>query len=119
MAKTLFIAVADEDRHQRNLLRRHLAHTPVRLVDAGPKELYDIAWKERVRNSIRHAHGVIVLVSENSLTCDAQQWEIRAARAARKKMRGVWAYGKDRTALPSLPIVPWTQANVLDFVGDL
>lgn len=64
------------------------------------KEPYDSGWKEKVRTRIRRSHGVIVLISKNSLTSDGQAWEIQCAKEEGKQIRGIWAYKDDRTVQP-------------------
>jgi len=58
-----------------------------------------------VRTRIRRSHGVIVLVSKNSLTSDGQAWEIQCAKDEGKPIRGIWAYKDDRTVLAGVSTV--------------
>jgi hypothetical protein len=44
------------------------------------KEPYDNNWKENVRTRIKRSHGVIALVSKNSLNSSGQKWEIACAK---------------------------------------
>ena len=68
--KTVFIAFAIEDERQRDLLKGQSLHprSPYEFIDMSVKKPYDTGWKDKVRTRIRRSHGVIALVSKNSLT---------------------------------------------------
>lgn len=83
------------------------------------KEPYDSGWKDKVRTRIRRSAGVIVLVSKNSLTSDGQEWEIECAKEEDKPIRGIWAYKDDRTVLPGVNTVVWSDANIAGFIDSL
>jgi hypothetical protein len=119
--KTVFIAFAIEDESQRNLLKGQslLTTSPFEYIDMSVKQAYDSEWKEKVRTRIKRSDGVIVLVSENSLTSSGQKWEIACAKEEGKKVRGIWAYSDDRTALSGVTTVPWTWDNVKNFINSL
>src|SRR3954454_1549829 len=97
--KTVFIAFAIEDKTQRDFLvgQSWNSKTPFEFIDMSVKEPYDKDWKERVRTRIKRSHGVIALISKNSLTSAGQKWEIQCAREEKKPLRGIWAYTEDRT----------------------
>lgn len=119
--KTVFIAFAIEDERQRDLLKGQSLHprAPYEFIDMSVKEPYDTGWKEKVRTRIRRSHGVIALVSTNSLTSSGQKWEIQCAREEGKPLLGVWAYASDRTNLTGVRAVPWTDANIAGFIDSL
>jgi hypothetical protein len=75
ITKIVFIAFAIEDERQRDFLKGQSLspRAPYSLVDMSVKQPYDSQWKERVRTRIRRPHGVIVLVSKNSLTSSGQK----------------------------------------------
>src|SRR5665213_3952989 len=99
--KVVFIAFAIEDETQRNFLKGQSLHprAPFEFIDMSVKEPYDSNWKERVRTRIKRSDGIIALVSKNSLKSSGQKWEIECAREEKKKIRGIWAYTDDRTAI--------------------
>lgn len=68
---------------------------------------------------IRRSHGVIVLVSVNSLTSSGQKWEIQCAKEEGKPIRGIWAYKNDRTMLAGVPTYEWGDANIAGFIDSL
>jgi hypothetical protein len=119
--KTVFIAFAIEDERQRDFLTGQslLADSPFEYIDMSVKEPYDFGWKDRVRTRIRRSHGVIVLVSTNSLTSSGQRWEIACAKEEGKPIRGIWAYSDDRTTIDGVRTVVWTWDNVKAFINSL
>src|SRR5262245_26292733 len=97
--KIIFVAFAIEDERQRDLLKGQSLNTktPFEYVDLAVKERYESDWKDRVRTRIRRSHGVITLVSKNSLNATGQKWEISCAKEEKKKLLGLWVYKDDRT----------------------
>lgn len=119
--KTVFIAFAIEDERQRDFLKGQSLspRLPYEFIDMSVKEPYDKDWKDRVRTRIKRSHGVIVLVSKNSLTSTGQKWEIQCAKEEGKKLRGIWAYTGDRTDLAGVPTYVWSDKNISDFIDSL
>ena len=119
--KVVFIAFAIEDERQRDFLKGQSLgpRSPYEFIDMSVKEPYDKDWKDRVRTRIRRSHGVIVLVSKNSLTSSGQKWEIQCAKDEAKKIRGIWAYTNDRTDVPGVPTYTWSDKNITDFIDSL
>jgi hypothetical protein len=119
--KVIFVAFAIEDATQRDLLKGQSLHTksPFEYIDMSVKEAYDKEWKDRVRTRIRRSDGVIVLVSENSLTSSGQKWEIACANEENKKILGIWVYSDDRTNIAGLNIKAWTWENIKNFIDSL
>jgi hypothetical protein len=117
--KIIFVAFAIEDERQRDFLKGQSLHAraPYDFVDMSVKEPYDSNWKDRVRIRIRRSHGVIVLTSKNSLSSSGQKWEIKCAKEERK--RGIWAYKNDRTQIPAVSTVVWSDANISSFIDSL
>jgi len=120
-SRIIFIAFAIEDERQRDFLKGQSlsSRAPYEFVDMSVKEPYDSAWKDKVRTRIRRSHGVIVLVSKNSLTSSGQKWEIQCAKDEGKPIRGIWAYSDDRTALASVSTYLWNDKNISDFIDSL
>lgn len=119
--KVIFIAFAIEDERQRDFLKGQSLHprAPFEFIDMSVKEPYDSGWKDKVRTRIRRSHGVIALVSKNSLTSTGQKWEIQCAKDEGKPIRGIWAYASDRTTLPGVTTYPWSDANINSFIDSL
>jgi hypothetical protein len=119
--KVVFVAFAIEDEHQRDLFKGQSLHprAPYDFIDMSVKEPYDKDWKDRVRTRIRRSHGVIVLVSKNSLTSSGQKWEIQCAKEEKKPLRGIWAYSNDRTNIEGLATYAWSDKNISDFIDSL
>ncbi|OBJ86611.1 TIR domain-containing protein [Mycobacterium asiaticum] len=119
--KVIFIAFAIEDERQRDFLKGQSLHprAPFEFIDMSVKEPYDSGWKDKVRTRIRRSHGVIVLVSKNSLSSTGQKWEIQCAKDEGKPLRGIWAYKDDRTNLPGVTTYEWSDANISNFIDSL
>jgi hypothetical protein len=119
--KVIFVAFAIEDERQRDFLKGQSLNTksPFEYIDMSVKEAYTSEWKEKVRTRIRRSHGVIALVSKNSLTSSGQKWEIACAREEKIPVLGIWAYTDDRTNLDGVRTVVWTWDAIKDFIDSL
>lgn len=119
--RTIFVAFAIEDEHQRDLLKGQSLHprNPYSYVDMSVKEAYESDWKSKVRTRILRSDGVIALISKNSPTSIGQKWEIQCAQEEGKPVRGIWAYSTDRTTIPGVSTLPWSDANITSFIDSL
>ena len=119
--KVVFVAFAIEDERQRDFLKGQSLHPrqPFEFIDMSVKEPYDSNWKERVATRIRRSHGVIVLVSKNSLVSSGQKWEIQCAKDEGKRIKGIWAYKDDRTTISGVSTATWTDTNINGFIDSL
>lgn len=117
--KVVFVAFAIEDERQRDFLKGQSLHPrqPFEFIDMSVKQAYDSGWKDKVRTRIRRSHGVVVLVSRNSLNSSGQKWEIACAIEERKPIRGIWAYSNDRTQIPGVVTYEWGDKNISDFIN--
>lgn len=119
--KVVFVAFAIEDERQRDFLKGQSLNTksPFEYIDMSVKEPYNSEWKDRVRTRIRRSDGVIALISKNSLSSSGEKWEIQCAKDEKKPLRGIWAYGDDRTKLDGVNTVVWTWDNIKAFINSL
>lgn len=119
--KIVFVAFAIEDERQRDFLKGQSLHTraPFEFIDMSVKEPYESQWKERVRTRIRRSHGVIALVSKNSLASSGQKWEIQCATDEGTPITGIWAYKDDRTRIAGISTIPWSDTNISNFIDSL
>ncbi|SDQ22312.1 TIR domain-containing protein [Leucobacter chromiiresistens] len=119
--KIVFVAFAVEDVRQRDFLKGQSLgpRSPYEFIDMSVKEAYESGWKDKVRTRIRRSHGVIALVSKNSLTSEGQKWEIQCAKEEGKPLLGIWAYSDDRTALVGVRTVAWSDSNISGFIDGL
>lgn len=119
--KVVFIAFAIEDERQRDFLKGQSLspRAPYEFIDMSVKKAYDTEWKDKVRTRIRRSHGVIALISKNSLTSSGQKWEIQCAKEEKKPLRGIWAYATDRTKVDAVPTYVWGDKNISDFIDSL
>jgi hypothetical protein len=119
--RVVFVAFAIEDERQRDFLKGQSLHSraPCEFVDMSVKEPYGSNWKDRVHTRIRRSHGVIVLVSKNSLASSGQKWEIQCAKEEGKPIRGIRAYKDDRTQISGVSTAVWSDANISSFIDSL
>ncbi|MEQ8688525.1 MAG: TIR domain-containing protein [Imperialibacter sp.] len=119
--KVVFIAFAIEDERQRDFLKGQSLHprAPFEFIDMSVKQAYDEDWKDKVRTRIRRSHGVVVLVSKNSLLSSGQKWEIKCAQEEGKRILGIWAFSDDRTNLIGVNTTVWSDANISNFIDSL
>lgn len=119
--KIVFVAFAMEDVRQRDFLKGQSLHprAPFEFIDMSVKQAYDEDWKTKVRTRIRRSHGVIVLVSKDSLTSSGQKWEIACAKAENKPILGIWAYTVDKTKIDGLRTIVWSDDGIANFIDGL
>jgi hypothetical protein len=119
--KVVFIAFAIEDERQRDFLKGQTLspRAPYEFIDMSVKQAYDSEWKDKVRTRIRRSHGVIALISKNSLDSSGQKWEIQCAKDEKKPVRGIWAYSDDRTNVAGVSTYAWSDKNISDFIDSL
>lgn len=119
--KIVFVAFAIEDERQRDFLKGQslCARAPFEFIDMSVKQPYDNEWKQRVRTRLRRSHGVIALISKNSLSSSGQKWEIACAKEEGKRVRGIWAYSDDRTDVGGVATYAWSDKNISDFIDSL
>jgi len=119
--KIIFVAFSIEDERQRDFLKGQtlLNHCLYEYIDLSVKEAYVSDWKEKVRTRIRRSHGIIVLISKNSLTSSGQKWEIQCAKEEMKPILAIWAYTDDRTSIAGLGAKVWTMKTIGEFIDNL
>jgi len=112
-----FAAFVIEDERQRDFLKGHSLHAraPFEFIDMSVKEPYESNWKERVRARTWRSHGVIALVSKNSLASSGQKWEVQRAEDEGTPVRGIWACKDDRAKISGISICPQNDANISSF----
>ena len=119
--KTIFVAFAIEDERQRDFLKGQslLTKAPFEYIDISVKEAYETNWKDYVMTRIRRSHGVIALISKNSLGSTGQEWEIECSKVEGKKLLAIWAYSDDKTTVPSLNTKSWSWETIRSFINGL
>ncbi len=119
--KVIFVAFAIEDANIRDMIKGQSLHTnsPFEYVDMSVKEAYDEEWKKRVRTRILRSHGVLAIISKNSLTSTGQKWEIQCAKEEGKPLKGIWAYKEDRTNVVGVNTMIWTWDNIANWIDGL
>lgn len=119
--KIVFVAFAIEDETIRTFLKGHSLHpsNPYEYIDMSVKEAYETDWKEKVRTRIRRSHGVIALISKNSVSSTGQKWEIECAKAEKKPILAIRAYPDDKTEIVGVTTYVWTWDRVSNFIDSL
>jgi hypothetical protein len=119
--KVIFVAFPIEDEDMRDLLRGQSLNTrtPFEYIDMSVREAYDYDWKDKVRTRIRRSHGVIALITKNSLTSSGQKWEVECAKTEGKSILAMWPKTTDRTAVSGVTAKPWSHATIADFIDSL
>jgi hypothetical protein len=119
--KVVFVAFAIEDERSRDLLKGQSLNTksPFEYIDMSVKEAYETDWKNKVRTRIKRSHGVIALVSKNSLNSTGQKWEIQCAKEEGVPVMGVRISTTDTAIIPGIKTVAWTWDNIKNFIDQL
>lgn len=119
--KVIFVAFAIEDVAIRDMIKGQSLNTktPFEYVDMSVKEAYDEEWKKRVRTRILRSHGVLAIITKNSLTSSGQKWEIKCAKEEKVPVRGIWAYKEDRTNIEGVNTMVWTWDNIAQWIDTL
>lgn len=119
--KTIFVAFAIEDVKIRDMIKGQSLNTssPFEYIDMSVSEAYDEEWKKKVRTRILRSHGILAIVSKNSLTSTGQKWEIQCGKDEKVPVRGIWAYKNDRTELAGVNTMTWTWENIANWIDGL
>ena len=124
--KKVFISFAIEDKNIRDLLvgQSRNKNIPFEFVDMSVKEPWSNAWKTQCRDRIKGCHGVIALISKNTLKADGAVWEIKCAKDNKIPIKAMYAY-KDAKGckipdeLKGMHIYKWSWNNLNKFVNEL
>ena len=124
MSKRVFVSFAVEDKHYRDLLKGQALNTgsPIDYTDFSVKEPWSTAWKTQCRERIRGCHGLVALLSKNSLTADGQRWEIQCAVDEGKPVLGVYIHSSEQVAPPEMAgqrKIAWTWDGIATFINSL
>jgi hypothetical protein len=119
--KVVFVAFAIEDERIRDMIKGQSLYTnsPFEYIDMSVKEAYDSDWKAKVRARIQRSHGVLAIISKNSLSSTGQKWEIACAKELGVPVRGIWAYKEDRTSIVGVNTMVWTWDNIAGWINGL
>ncbi|MCH7535932.1 MAG: TIR domain-containing protein [Bacteroidetes bacterium] len=124
--KKVFISFAIEDKSARDLLvgQSRNENTQFGFVDMSVKEPWSNAWKTQCRERIKACHGVIVLISKNTLNADGVHWEIKCAKDEGLPVKMIYAR-KDAKGcklpeeLKGQHVYKWSWLNINRFVDEL
>lgn len=124
MAKRVFVSFAIEDEKYRNLLKGQALNTasPFEYTDFSVKEPWSNAWKTQCRERIRGCHGLIALLSRNSLSADGQRWEISCADAENVPILGIYIDTNQQIAPSEMDgkrKITWSWDGIASFIDSL
>lgn len=116
--KVIFVAFAIEDERSRDFLKGQSLNTnsPFEYIDMSVREAYESDWKNKVSARIKRSHGVIALVSKNSINSTGQKWEIQCAQENNVPLIGIRISSSDSTVIPNVSTVAWTWDNIKNFI---
>lgn len=122
--KRIFVAFAIEDRVYRDFLKGQSLNTasPFEYTDMSVKEPWSSEWKDKVRSRMKGCHGVIALLSKNTLSATGALYEIKVAREESRPILGVYIHDDDRSKpneMGNAPAVPWTWDKIKEFIDGL
>lgn len=124
--KKVFVSFAIEDKNIRDLLvgQARNKSTPFDFTDMSVKAPWDNAWKTQCRERIKGCHGVIVLVTKNTIKGDGAHWEIRCAKEEKIPVMAMYASNDDKgcrlpAELAGTRIFNWSWDNIEKFVSNL
>ncbi len=125
-SKRVFISFAVEDKNMRDLLvgQADNENTPFEFMDMSVKKPWDNAWKTQCRKRIKRCHGVIILVSKNTIKADGAHWEIKCAQEEGIPVMAMYASNDDKgcrlpVELKGKRIHNWSWPNIKKFVTNL
>lgn len=98
--------------------------TPFEFTDMSVKKPWDRAWKTQCRQRIKECHGMIVLITKNTLSADGVHWEIKCAKEEGLPILAMYARNHDKgNCLPDrieeLRIHKWSWANIEKFIKSI
>ncbi len=124
--KRVFISFAMEDKSVRDLLVGQACNknTPFEFIDMSVQDAWDNAWKTQCRERIKTCHGVIVLVSKNTLRADGACWEIKCAKQENLPIMAMYINKEAKGCqlppeLKGLYVYKWTWTNINNFLNKL
>lgn len=123
--KRVFISFAVEDSYARDFLvgQARNNRSPFEFVDMSVKQPFDAAWKTRCRTKIRGCHGMIALISPNTIRATGARWEMWCAVDERIPLLGVYISKDNRGRVPpelqGKRVINWTWAGIASFINSL
>ncbi len=119
--KAIFTAFTMEDSKQRDFLHGQALNTAstFEYIDVSVKQPYQTEWKKKVRARIKRSHGLIALISKESLTSEGQRCEIKCAREEDISIPAIWAYRNDRTSIRGFTVRPWKGKTIEVFTDTI
>lgn len=122
--KKIFISFAIEDCRYRNYLRdQSIKETsPFDFVDMSiKKRLPEFKWKNICDERIRDSDGMIVLLSNNTISAQGVKYEIQCARKHNIKIMGMIIDKRSNCSIPGdiKHYMIWSWDNIVKFIQSL
>lgn len=121
--KRVFISFAMEDRWARENLvgQARNNRSPFEFVDMSVKQPWSNAWKTQCRTRIKGCHGVIALISKNTMNAEGARWEIKCAIEEGIPIIGVYTQranpGTPPPELKGKRVIYWTWEGIANFIN--
>lgn len=123
--KRIFTSFAIEDKQSRDFLigQSRNKNSPFEFVDMSVKNPWDNSWKTQCRTRIKGCHGLIVLISKNTMKAEGARWEIQCAQEEGIPVLGVHIYSTNKGAVPpelqGCRVIEWNWDGIAAFINSL
>ena len=124
-SKRIFVSFAIEDKQNRDFLvgQARNSNSPFEFTDMSVKTPWDNSWKIQCRARIKGCHGLIALISKNTMKADGARWEIQCAREEGVPVLGVHIYRDNKGATPpeltGYRVIEWGWDGIASFINGL
>lgn len=126
MKKRIFISFAIENKNLRDLLigQRNNEYSSIDFIDMSVKEPWSSNWKTQCRTKIKGCHGMIIILTKDSVNADGQIWEMKCAEEEGVPMIGLWGQSIDKNCklpseMPNIRIYDWKWKTISEWVDKL
>ena len=123
--KRIFVSFAMEDVRSRDFLvgQARNNNSPFEFTDMSVKTPWDSSWKTQCRARIKGCHGLIALISKDTMRADGARWEIQCAREEGIPVLGVQIYRDNKGVVPPElnggRVIEWGWDSIAFFINSL
>lgn len=123
--KRIFVSFAIEDKQSRDFLvgQARNSNSPFEFTDMSVKTPWDNSWKTQCRARIKGCHGLIALISKNTMKADGARWEIQCAREEGVPVLGVHIYLDNKGVIPpelsGCRVIEWSWDGIATYINGL
>lgn len=126
MKKRIFISFAIEDSKLRDFMvgQSRNSKIPFTFIDMSVKRPWDNSWKTNCRTKVKGCHGMIVLITSNTLRASGELWEIKCAQEEEIPILFLWgnkihSFSYVPSFVPFYKIKPWSWENIEKWIKSL